>query len=323
MAFEDFRKTIFEIKNGDVKIPLVILISDEPYFILSARKMIKKLVDPAEVDFNYASAFGKESLHSLIETADMQSFFAGYKYLVCTIDDKANSDTEAALAKYNSENATLFVLSSSDNARIFNKLKNARIISTSPMKDDELNYECGKILEKYKINDITYQAKELLIQKCGKSISIINAEVAKLFAFRENRITEELVDEIVSDNMEFKIYELSQALAKRDYNKTFKIVHELTRTGSKPMELLSVIHKYFRQMLHVLINENMGNDELSMYMEISPGAIYYLKKSASEYTQKQLKEIADYMFILQYKVVSGQRDANMILDSAIAKLIQM
>lgn len=323
MAFEDFRKTIYQINKGEEKASVIILITDEPYFLLSARNMIKKLVVPEEIDFNYSSVYGRDSLSSLIETADMQSFFANHKYLVCTIDDKADNATEVELSKFNSENATLFILSGSENSRILSKVKNAKIINAHSLSEDELNYECGKILQKYGINDIEYQAKNLIIQKCGKSISLVNAEVSKLVAFKENTITIKIVDELVSDNMEFKIYELSQALAKKEFDKSFKILDELIRTGLKPMDLLGAIHKYFRQMLHALINKDMKNDELSIYMEISPGALFYLKKAASAYSQVQLKEIADYMFMLQYKVVSGRRDANMILDSAIARLIQM
>ena len=65
----------------------------------------------------------------------------------------------------------------------------------------------------------------------------------------------------------------------------------------------------------------MDNEELATLFGVSPGAVFYIKKSAEGYGQKQLKDIVDYMYDLQYKVVSGQRNVELILDSAISKLI--
>lgn len=323
MNFDDFRELMLKVKNGDACPSLVIIFTSEPYISSLSKKIIKNVIDSKQIEMDYVSMYGKESLSELIEYAKMPSFFGTHKYLVCSMDDKADGYTEVLLNKYADEkieDASLIVITVPENSVVLGKVKNAVNIKAI-FDDDMLNHEVNAIIKKYGITDIDYRAKSLLIEKCAKSLSLINMEIQKIAAFKESKITEDIISELVPSNMEYKMYELTQALVKKNYQKTFEILRELINSGSKPMDLLGVIHKYYRQMLHVSINKNMDNEELAALLGISPGAVFYVKKSADGYGQKQLKEIVDYMYDLQYKVVSGQRSVELILDSAIAKLI--
>ena len=323
MNFDDFRELMLKVKNGDKCPPLILIFTSEPYISSLSKRIIKNVIDPKQIEMDYMSMYGRESLSELIEYAKMPSFFGTHKYLVCTMDDKADGYTEVLLNKYTNENvddASLIIIAAPENNAVLAKVKNAVNIKAI-LDDDMLNREVNTIIKKYGITDIDYKAKNLLIEKCAKSLSLINTEIQKIAAFKDSRITEELVSKLVPSNIEYKIYELTQALVRKNYQKTFEILRELINSGSKPMDLLGTIHRYYRQMLHASINKNMDNEELATLFGVSPGAVFYIKKSAEGYGQKQLKDIVDYMYDLQYKVVSGQRNAELILDSAISKLI--
>lgn len=126
MNFDDFRELMLKVKNGDKCPPLILIFASEPYISSLSKRIIKNVIDPKQIEMDYMSVYGRESLSELIEYAKMPSFFGTHKYLVCTMDDKADGYTEALLNKYADENiddASLIIITAQKTVQYWGKLK--------------------------------------------------------------------------------------------------------------------------------------------------------------------------------------------------------
>jgi len=80
----------------------------------------------------------------------------------------------------------------------------------------------------------------------------ISKETEKLLCYcqatGENRITDELVEMLVYPDAEYKIYEMTNALARKNYSAYMYIVAELSSKGFNELSLLSSLASYFKSL---------------------------------------------------------------------------
>jgi len=65
----------------------------------------------------------------------------------------------------------------------------------------------------------------------------------------------------------------------------------------------------------------LSNDELGKLLDMKGGAVYYLRKASSGYSQVRLKRSVDYLHGLQFDVLSGRRTENSALGEAVLELL--
>lgn len=103
---------------------------------------------------------------------------------------------------------------------------------------------------------------KMLVNYCTLDMSRISKETEKLLAYCAskglNRITDEMVDEIVYPDAEYKIYELSGALSRKNYAEFMKISLELKSKGFDELSLLSSLCYHFRDLYDCAVT--VGND---------------------------------------------------------------
>lgn len=91
-----------------------------------------------------------------------------------------------------------------------------------------------------------------LANYCVLDMSRISKETEKLLTYCAckglNRITDEMVDELVYPDAEYKIYELSGALSRKNYSAFMKISTELKSKGFDELALLSSLCYHFRDL---------------------------------------------------------------------------
>src|SRR5699024_2904580 len=74
---------------------------------------------------------------------------------------------------------------------------------------------------------IDTDAAELLVSYCARDAARMRLEVQKLAPLAEGRITSALVKEYVAKDVEYKIYELTQAASRRDFSAFSEIAGDL------------------------------------------------------------------------------------------------
>ncbi len=90
---------------------------------------------------------------------------------------------------------------------------------------------------------------------CNLDMSRVSKEVEKLISYLahkgEKRITDDLVEEMVSPDIEYSVFQLSDALSAKNYNGFLKIAKELMQKGSDEISLLTTLAFHFRDVYDV------------------------------------------------------------------------
>lgn len=90
---------------------------------------------------------------------------------------------------------------------------------------------------------------------CNLDMARIAKETEKLLSYCEaekiGRLTDELVDSLVYPDAEYKLYELTNALARKNYGTFMKILNELAVKGYNELSLLSALASYFKGLYEI------------------------------------------------------------------------
>lgn len=146
----------------------------------------------------------------------------------------------------------------------------------------------------------------------------LNNEIEKLayYALKTKKVTFEIVDKIVSKNLEHKIYDLTNALLEMDKDKIYRIYRDLMESNEEPLRIINNISTKLRDILYTqkLIENRFTQDDIANKFGVSRGRAYYLKKNAQQvpYTSivKYLEKISD----IDYEIKSGQVNAIIALE---------
>jgi DNA polymerase III delta subunit len=120
----------------------------------------------------------------------------------------------------------------------------------------------------------------------------------------EKRISDELVDDIVYPDTEYKIYELSNALSSKNYTQFMKIATELKGKGYDELSLLSNLCFHFRDVYDVA--KSVGTDkEVANALNMREYAVKKNRMIASKIGAEKVGEYYQMVFDAITGIKSG------------------
>lgn len=153
------------------------------------------------------------------------------------------------------------------------------------------------------------EAARLLAEFCLSDMTRVKSETEKLVAYagQGGLITVSSVRENVSRGADYKIYEMTDALGKKNPGKALEIVKDLLSKGETPQRLIVSMYNYFRRLLHISIAAGSLAD-IAAGLGIKE---YAAKKSAEQaklFTKRALKSAVDALFDADCRIKSGKAD---------------
>ncbi len=162
-----------------------------------------------------------------------------------------------------------------------------------------------------------------IADSCVLDMSRISKETEKLLTYCRakglNRISDELVDEIVYPDAEYKIYELSGALARKNYSAFCKIALDLKSKGFDELALLSSLCYHFRDVYDCAVTT--GSDkETAALLSLREFAVKKNREQAGKMGKERAKECYSSLYSLIGGVKSGAYTPVSAWKTAIARL---
>ncbi|MBQ2714112.1 MAG: DNA polymerase III subunit delta [Clostridia bacterium] len=293
--------------NSEIK-PVYLLVGEDAYLKESALEELKKLAGEDMTEFNLSVRDGSGMTIGEVLGELSQVPFMADKRVVVIKDWSPNlSDGELKKLIDESENSdTVLVLTYSTTPP--NTFKKAFEVVDCAKLDK------GAVLE-YIDRECTRRGYDVTPQACSKlatytscDLSRIQGELNKLFAFclDNKKIEDSAVDEVVSQDMEFVVYALSNAVANGNSAEAFSILDMGRGDSGKNLGMLTTLTTQFRRMLHLLLNKNMPRGEASTYLGISEYAVGKNLALANKFKPAKLKAIVDRLVDLEYEFKSGR-----------------
>lgn len=310
-------------EKGDGMIRL--LISD-PSLVLQAKiSEYSKAVIEEKNDFNYCTFdFEINPLDEIIECLQSPAFGSEKKVVICKNpyflkESKiklpfVNNLEQLEKYLYHPNDDSEFIIVCyknyfSSKSKFYSIINKVGIVENLLFENvDELT-DYAKILKEKMKMDMDNNAMELLIERCDLDVCRLEREMTKLSLYG-SKITKEIVNQMVAKPLEDDVFELSNALLKKDQKNIMRIYHDLKLLKIEPIYLISLLANQFRLLLQVAIlkKENKMDNEIANLLSIHPYRVKLAKDYCRQYPIAQIKDILCELATLDYEIKIGKKD---------------
>lgn len=305
MKYSEFKK---EAKNG-LACSVCLFEGEDAFFRENGLKIALDLyvTDPS---LNYAhfdgDAFDKAELLSAISS---YPFFDEKRIIAINeFYPKADFVKELKTACKNSATSILCVL----NSKPCEALKKIEGILVVDCNKADQNLVAKWVSSKFASENIAIEqsAASLLAEHCRCDMKRVEIETEKLicYARKGGTVTEKDVQDLVNRDTEYKIYELTDYIGKRNFDKAFAVITDMLGKGETSQRIIIAVYNYMRRLLHVAISDK-SVAELAKLLGIKEFAVKKAKEQAAYFKTRALKQAVDVLADADYKIKSGKVDS--------------
>ena len=303
--------------------PVYVVVGADDYLREQAVKMLSSLVEEDFADFNLSHFSADGGVADAIETLHTYPVFGQYRVVVLSAFQKLTEEDKKALKAYidaPDETSVLVVNCDADVAKSI-KGKSVTSVDCSALSDGELAVEVRKICKTPPAIDIEDGAIAELAKRTQGAMSRVVSELVKLKSYSVGTVTRDDVRDMVTEDFDFQIYELTDAVSKKDADKAFQVLDTFYKNGIRGVRILNQLYDRYRKMLHAELGKGLSNEEIGGLLAMSGGAVYHLRKVSSTYSQVRLKKSVDCLHAMQCDVLSGKRNETSALQQAMFELL--
>jgi DNA polymerase-3 subunit delta len=324
-------KIIADWKKGNFK-PIYWLEGDEPFFIDQVVHYAEhKILPEAEASFNLSIFYGKDADWSSVVNACMRYPMFAEKQVVILKEAQQMRDIEK-LESYidNPLASTIFVVSFKEKkvdgrSKLAKTLKSkGEMLSTKKMYDSQLPEWVNQMVASHKLT-ITPKALHLRVDHIGTDLSRLQNEVEKLavnLAGRKN-ITEDDIEKYIGVSKDFNVFELQDALGKRDLAKTIRIIHyfEANPKAAPIQMILPALYNYFSKVFMLYSLPNITEQSAAAALGVNPFFVKEYIATARRYDYEGIEKVL--LLLHQYNLRSigvhdaGTSDAGLLKELAV------
>lgn len=302
----DYQSIIKDLKNGEFS-PVYILMGEEPYYIDKIVEALEKYVvaeEDKEFDQNVLYGADTQGL-KVLEAAGQFPLFSPRRLVLlkeAQAMNKAKSELDkmaSYITKPNPQTVLAISFKGEKISAVSSLMKAAKknkeiVIFDSPKIKE---YNIGNVIKSHCIaNKISIEDKaiELLIANVGTSLNSIFSELDKLRVSLKNsgsRITSDMVIDQIGISREFNNFELINALARRDYLQSVKIIKYFEENPKSNPSVIttSVIFSFFQRLLIAAFSQDKSDKALMGALQLkTPYALKEIRIGLSNYNASQL-----------------------------------
>jgi len=316
----DLKRKIFK--------PVYFLSGEEAYYIdLISDYIEKNVLDENEQEFNQTILYGKDvDLNSIISAAKRFPMMSDYQVVIVkeaqnlkelgksaggsddeevgepTTLKKGNTTSSIALASYlqHPQASTILVFcykykKLDKRSSTYKSLqKNHVFLETKKLYDNQLPEWITTTVQDQKFK-IGPKAAFLLAEFLGNDLSKITNEIEKLVInLKEGEeITTDLIHDNIGISKEFNVFELQDALGKKDVLKANRIINYFSANEKEHPSVmtLSVLYGYFTKILIYHFAPDKSKFAVAQTLGVNPFFVDGFAKAAQNYSTGKLKDV--------------------------------
>lgn len=166
----------------------------------------------------------------------------------------------------------------------------------------------------------TVEACEAVADYCLCDMARVSKEVEKLIEYgKGGQVTKQIVDELVYKDADFRVYQMTGAVARRDFSMFAEICFDLLSKGYDENAVIASLLNYFKNLLTVA-EADMSERELAAALKMSDYVFGKTKQQAKALGSKRLTGYINSLYSLAAAFKSGQMTVDGALESALANI---
>lgn len=286
-------------------------------------KIMKEIGLDEEKKINYD--MNTSSISDILDEVSMISLFSsekvviGYNFDIGKINDSDRDYLIRYLNNNNSNDRYIILIA----GKVDGRSKDYKIFKDKFKIIDLLQVDNGKDIYKYVedyIKDRGYKIDkynlDYLVELLGNDINNINNEIDKILLYLNDDqvISREVIDKLVSDNIDNIMYEFTNAVLDRDYEKISKMYNDFKMGNVGYDYLIGSLGNALRGALviKILYNQGNSNNEIAKFIGKKE---FYVKKMIERlynYTVDDLCMMIDKLGIIDREYKSGKSNIDML-----------
>ena len=282
----------------------------DAYLRMKAEEMIVKAVVKDFADFNIIKYTDDTTTMESVLTACMSMPIMVERKAVVLRDIVFKNDKDIqALLKYvkNPMSSTVLVIVDGESNNCYKDIvKVAELVDCGYMDSAMVQKVVVSYISKQNVQ-INMEALNTLLMYCNLDLMRIMSEVNKLcnYVGEGSAITVKDVELLVHKDVEYSVFEVSDAVSKKDGKRAMKVINQLLQNKEQPQTILMMIQSNIRRMFYAMTTK-MTNKEIADKLNVKEYAIKIARDTGSRFSPAKLKAILDLGGELDYKIKSGQ-----------------
>ena len=315
------------MKEGTYK-PVYLIFGEEAFLKKSYKNQMKQAM-VGDDTMNFHQFEGKwVDLKEVISLADTMPFFGDRRLILLEDTGLFKSSGAEVLVDYlpsmPETTHLLFAESEVDKRnRLYKKVKSLGYAAQMDRQDArQLSAWAGGILAR-EGKKITGRTMELFLGKTGDDMENIRMELEKLISYTLGRevITDEDVEEICTNRVTNKIFDMVAAIAGRKTRLAMDLYEDLLTLKEPPMRILFLIARQFNQILQVkeLMSQGMDRGSIASKLKMQPFVVGKVMPWARTFTQEQIWSYVNLCVDAEEAVKTGRLGERLAVELLIAR----
>lgn len=164
---------------------------------------------------------------------------------------------------------------------------------------------------------------EYLITLCDRSLEKLTVETQKLISADDNvQITKGQIDSLVKVPVEYKIFELSDALLSKDALNSYKILNGFKTAKIQPIVIFSIIYGKVSDILMYKLLYNEGKNPSEFLPANKKWLVNKLNTESKKYSEPVLRKCMKLCAEYDKDVKTGNMDGYTAVELLIAKMLE-
>jgi DNA polymerase-3 subunit delta len=294
---------------------MYLLYGEERYLVNQYRDKLRDAVTDVEDTMNYARYIGEKlDTTEVIDFGETMPFMSEYRVIMIEGSGLFKKSCEAfaeKLVELPDSTIVIFVETEIDKR---NKLYKTVAKCGEALCFDTPNEKtltiwirgqfksAGKMIE----DSAIYR----LIEVTGSDMSSIKNEVDKLVSYCYDRDMVRVTDvnEVCVGNAEGHIFDMIDAISRKQQDKALHLYHELLENREPAMRILYLIVRQYDLMLKTKlgIGEGKNDSQIASVIGVPSWSVKKYREMCKSYTEVQLKDIVEQCEDTDYKLKTGQ-----------------
>lgn len=300
----------------------------------------KKIVDPTFEDFNFHSYEGKDvSLNDILKDAEMLPMMSEYNFVLVHDYplDKSSSDCDSLKEFLKDVPETTVIVFWYDSIVVDVK-KNSKwkSIDTAFAKagssvnlEKRTESELVKLLVsgcKKRGTVLSSDNARYLISISGNDIKTLLNETEKLSSYvKEGEITKDIINRLAVKCLQAKVYDLSKAIVKGNYDLAYSVLDTLFAMKEEPISILAVISNCYIDMYRTKCAKIAGfpPEDVGKYYNYK-GREFALRNAIRDCANLSINQLRDSLDVLMQadnSLKSTGVDKKLVLEETMVKLL--
>ena len=313
-------------------LPVYYLFGEDSYSIETTYKIIEKYVEPfIASDFDKETYYGENQTFSNIAGLASTFPFGSEKKLI-TLKQAEKPRDKKEIVNYLKSPADFSVLVFLHDGTITNPetepyktlAKQGYLFEAKELKADALIQWLISYVEK-KGKTISYDNAQLLTDISGDNRTTLESQLEKIILYigDSKEITIESIRGLSTSLKQYTIFDLQNAIGKKNKANALKVAHNLLKNGSEPIQIIAMVNKYFTGLARLteLTASNTNEYQIARVLGTHP---YYLKDYHSArrlYSDKQLINVFSALLKADLSVKTTSIDDYTLISVLLAEII--